>query len=101
VNQDQITSLVRALLAAGGPVAGILVASGMEPGMVNSILAVAVAVIPLAISIIWGQAQHTDHAKIAAASKVPGVSEVLIEKDANGGAGAAAGDGKLTNVNRV
>lgn len=98
LNQDQLTSLLRGLLAAGGPLAGLLINTGLQPTMVNNILAIALIVLPPIISIAWGVAAHSDEAKIAAAAAVPGVRKIAIVADANGGAATAAADPALPTV---
>ena len=60
MNQTQIETILRVLLAAGGPVSGLLLNAGMQPGVVNNILTIALIVGPPSISAIWGVLRHTD-----------------------------------------
>lgn len=73
MNVDQLTSIFRALLAAGGPIAGLLANAGLNDGTVNNILTVALIVIPPLISAVWGYVHSSANGKVAAAATVPGV----------------------------
>jgi len=101
MNQQQIESLLRILLAAGGPVAGLLVNWGVPSGQVNNYLTVALLVLPPVLAGVWGLLRNTHQQTIAAAASVPGVSNIAIAPDAKDGAAAAAADPKLTNVNKA
>lgn len=101
MNADQVTSLLRVLLAAGGPVAGLLANAGMAAGTVNNILTIALIVLPPLISAVWGYIIHTDKSKIAAAAAVPGVTEIKIAPLATDGAAKAAADPTLLNVKKA
>jgi hypothetical protein len=100
MNSDQVTSLLRVLLAAGGPVAGLLANAGMAAGTVNNILTVALIVLPPLISAVWGFVVHTDQNKIAAAAAVDGVTQIRIDPLATGAAAAAAADSALPTVKK-
>lgn len=100
MNQEQLMSLLRALLAAGGPVAGLLANFGMQPGTVTNVLTIALIVLPPLISAVWGYLDHTDRAKIASAASVEGVTKIKIDPYATGGAAAAAADPALANVKK-
>lgn len=97
-NNSQIESIIRWLLTTGGPGAAYLVSQGMAPTQINNILTIALAVVPPVISFIWGLVRKTDKQVIAAAAAVPGVTGVVIDPNATGGAAAAAADPKLTTV---
>lgn len=73
LNQDQILGIVRALLAAGGPVAALLVQAGYPTGAVSTWLTIALVLIPPLISAVWSAASHTDASKALSASMLPGV----------------------------
>jgi hypothetical protein len=101
MNQDQINSLLRVLLAAGGPVAGLLANAGMEAGTINDVLTTALIVLPPLISLVWGLVTHTDHNTIAAAASVPGVDAIAISPNATGGAARAATNSNLPTVQKA
>lgn len=73
MNSDQLTSIFRALLAAGGPIAGLLTNAGLNDGAVNNILTVALIVVPPLISAVWGYIHNSANGKVIAAATVPGV----------------------------
>ncbi len=74
MNQQQIESLLRILLAAGGPVAGLLVNWGVPSGQVNNYLTLALMILPPLISAGWGHFRTTPSSLAVAADSVPGVS---------------------------
>lgn len=98
INQAQVESAIRWALTTGGPGAAYLVSQGMQPSQINTIMTIALAVVPPAISFIWGLFAKTDKKVIAAAAAVPGVSGVTISPYATGGAADAALDPKLPTV---
>lgn len=98
MNQQQLESLLRILLATGGPVAGLLTNWGVATGDVNNWLTIALIVLPPLGSAIWGYVRNTDHSTIAAASKVEGVNVIEISPNAINGAARAANDPALQNV---
>ena len=98
INQAQIESIIRWLLTTGGPGAAYLVSQGMAPSQINNILTIALAVVPPAISFVWGLFRKTDKQMIATVASVPGVNGVVISPYATGGAAAAARDDKLPTV---
>jgi len=100
MNQQQVESLLRILLAAGGPVAGLLVNWGVPTGQVNNYLTIALMVLPPLISGVWGLLRNTHKQTIADAASVPGVSQVVIAPTAKDGAAAAAADPALPNVTK-
>lgn len=97
MNLDQLLSLVRTLLAAGGPVAGLLTMYGMQESKVGMWLSLALIVVPPIISAVWGVLSKTDAAKVAAAGALPGVT-VTVAPDAPLGARAAAADPTVPGV---
>ena len=98
MNQQQIESLLRILLAAGGPVAGLLVNWGVPAGQVNNYLTIALMVLPPAVSGVWGLMRNTHQQTITAAAGVPGVTGITVAADAAAGARAAAADPTLPTV---
>ncbi len=100
MNLDQILSLVRTLLAAGGPISGLLVIYGLPQDKAALWLSVGLIVIPPIISAIWGIVNKTDKAKVAAAGAMQGVT-VTVAADAPEGAKAAAQDPKVPGVNPI
>lgn len=101
MNSDQLTSLLRVLLAAGGPVAGLLANAGLQAGMVNNILTIALIVLPPLSSAVWGYVVHKDANKIAAASNVPGVQSITIATNAPSAAASTAANPALLNVRQA
>jgi hypothetical protein len=97
MNLDQILSLVRTLLAAGGPVSGLLVMYGHSQTKADLWLAVALIVIPPVVSGVWGIVTKTDKAKVAAAGAMQGV-EVTVAPNASAGAKSAAQDPDVPGV---
>ncbi len=71
MNQTQIESLLRILLAAGGPVAGLLTNYGMAPGQVNNWLTILLIVLPPLGSAIWGLYRNTDKQNVAKVAAMP------------------------------
>lgn len=101
MNLDQLTSMLRVLLAAGGPIAGLMNNAGMNKGTVDNILTIALMVIPPLAAFVWGQLKHTDKNTIASAAAVPGVTMISVAPLATGGASAAASDPALPTVKKV
>lgn len=99
MNQSQLESLLRVLLAAGGPVAGLLANWGLAPGAVNNWLTILLIVIPPVVSAIWGQLRHTDSATVLAAKAVPGAEVVVDPAKASVAVTALAADPAVPGVN--
>lgn len=97
-NQQQIESVLRILLAAGGPVAGLLANWGVPAGQVNNWLTLGLTLLPPLIAAVWGILRNTHKQTIAAAAAVPGVAEIRVADNAKDGAQAAVEDTKLPNV---
>lgn len=98
MNLDQVQSLIRTLLAAGGPIAALLVQYGMPSDKVSIWISLALAVVPPVVAAVWGVIAKTDAAKVAAVGAMPGVS-VTVAPTASPGAQAAAADPKIVGVN--
>lgn len=98
-NSAQIESIIRWMLAAGGPAASLLVARGADATDLQNITNLALLIVPPLVSIVWSMFAKTDKQLIGTAAAVPGVEGVKIAATATGGAAAAAADPKLTNVN--
>lgn len=73
-SNDQIASIIRLLLGAGGPLAALLVSKGATADQVNQILTIALAVGPPLVSLVWGLSRHTNTGNAIAASTLPGVT---------------------------
>ena len=97
-NLDQWLSLTRTLLAAGGPISGLLVLYGLPQDKATMWLSVALIVVPPIVSAVWGLLNKTDRNKLATVNAMPGV-DVTVAPSASAGAKAAAQDPALTNVN--
>lgn len=100
-NQQQIESILRILLAAGGPVAGLLTNWGVPAGQINNWLTLALMILPPLIAGAWGLARNTHKQTIAAAAAVPGVAEIRVDDNATDGAKAAVQDSALPTVKPV
>jgi hypothetical protein len=100
MNLDQIQSLIRTLLAAGGPIAALLVQYGMPQDKVSIWISIALVVLPPVVAAVWGIITKTDAAKVAAVGAMPGVS-VIVAPSASAGAQAAAADKAVPGVNPV
>lgn len=98
MNQQQVESMLRLLLGAGGPLAALLLSYGVPPDKLNLWVNLAIAVLPPLLAGAWGIAANTHKQTIADAAKVPGVVEVRTADNAKDGALAATEDPKLTNV---
>jgi hypothetical protein len=100
-NQEQIKLALQWLLGAGGPLTALILSYGVSQEKLSLWTNLALYIIPPAISWAWGTWDRTHKNTIKAAAVVPGVSEVVIESNAKGGAAKAAADPALTNVNKV
>ncbi len=101
MNLDQIQSLIRTLLAAGGPIAALLVQYGLPADKVTIWLSLALAILPPIAAGVWGIVVKTDKAKVAAAGAMPGVSVIVdtsVASPASAGAQAAATDKAVPGV---
>jgi hypothetical protein len=76
-NAEQIQSLIRLLLGAGGPLAAMLISKGVAGDTVNQIETLALAIVPPLVSLIWGLIRHSDAGTAKAASQLPGVKVVV------------------------
>jgi hypothetical protein len=101
MNLDQILGLVRTLLAAGGPVVGILTAYGFPQDKVALWVGIALTVISPIVSAVWSVLNKTAAAKVAAAGAIEGVT-VKVDTSENSpapiGAQEAARDPKVPGV---
>ena len=76
MNQDQVQSLLRQLLAAVGPLAALAIQLGYPQGQVDGWVRAVQAILgvgTIVASIVWGANAHTDANKALAADSVPGV----------------------------
>jgi len=97
MNLDQVLSLIRTLLAAGGPIAALAVMYGMPGDKVAAWTSLALAILPPVASGVWGIMARTDAAKVASAGAMPGVN-VTVSPAASPGAQAAAADPAVPGV---
>ena len=88
MNQDQLLSLLRAVLQIFGTsivAHGIL---GINGAMWEQITGAVIILAP----VLWGIAIHTDSAKIAAVTAMPDVKQIVVKAGAVDGAAQAAND---------
>jgi len=78
MNQTQVTDLLLKLLAAGGPIGALLLQYGFPDAKVTAWLQIAGILIPLGVSIYFGNRHTTDEAIATKASNIPGV-EVHVD----------------------
>lgn len=79
MNLEQALSLIRTLLAAGGPVAGLLTIYGYPADKTALWLGLALAILPPLATALWGIFSKTDRAMVLSATNVPGVT-VQVDK---------------------
>lgn len=101
MNTEQIKAVLQMLLGSGGPVAALLLSYGVPADKLTLWVNLALVIVPPALAMGWAAWDRTHKNTIKAASKVPGVSEVVIESGAKDGAAAAAADPALLNVNKA
>lgn len=82
MNIEQIKQLCQTLLAAGGPVAGLLTAYGFPQDKVAMWLGLALAIVPPLAAALWGILDKTDSAIVVQAKAVPGVETVVVSNKA-------------------
>jgi len=97
VNLDQVQSLIRTLLAAGGPITALLVMYGAPGDKVAMWVSLALSILPPVVSGVWGILNKTDRAKVESAGAMPGVN-VIVSPQASEGAKAAALDPTVPGV---
>jgi hypothetical protein len=100
MNLDQVQALIRTLLAAGGPIAALLIQYGMPADKVNTWISLGLAILPPVAAGAWGILARTDAAKVASAGAMPGVN-VTVAPTASAGAQAAAADPDVPGVRSV
>jgi len=97
VNLDQFLGLVRTLLAAGGPVAGLLTIYGFPQDKTALWLGLALAIVPPIATAVWGILAKTDAANVARVGAMPGVT-VAVGPTASAGAQSVAADPAVPGV---
>ncbi len=70
-NQTQIEQTLRWLLTTGGPASAWLLSQGANQGQINTLLTVALAVVPPLISYVWGYFRNTDKQNVAKVAAMP------------------------------
>lgn len=92
-NVDQLMSIARWLLSAGGPASSLLIARGIPAdkvtGFTTALLTILGALPPL-ISFIWGLKAHTEDSKLKAVEAMDDVDKVIITPKVVDGAATAA-----------
>ena len=81
---DQIMPAVRKALAASGPVSVMLIHAGWPEANVSLWLDLAIAVIPLIVSIVWGAPHHTVAGKVATAESLPEATRLIVASQVRG-----------------
>lgn len=97
MNLDQLLSLLRTLLAAGGPVAGLMTIYGFPQDKTALWLGLALLIVPPIATAIWGVITKTDTAKLVSVGAMPGVT-VAVGPGASAAAQAVAADPAVPNV---
>lgn len=88
MNQDQLLSLLRAVLQIIGTAVVAHGTLGINGAMWEQIAGAVVMIAPA----LWGVAVHTDAAKIASVTAMPDVTAVVVKAGAVDGAATAAAD---------
>ena len=73
-NSEQIKSIIRLLLGAGGPLAALLVSKGVSADQVSIYLELALVIVPPVIAGAWGLLSHSDTGTLKAVASVDGAS---------------------------
>ena len=78
---DQIQSLVRLLLGAGGPLGAWLLSRGVSQDALGAYTSLAIAFVaaaPVIVSGVWGLMRHTDSGNLAAVEAIPAVRQITV-----------------------
>ncbi len=70
-NQTQIETTIRWLLTTGGPLGAYLMSQGATQSQINTLLTIALAVVPPLISYLWGLFRSTDKANVDKVAAMP------------------------------
>lgn len=100
-NQEQIKAILQMLLGAGGPLAALILSYGVPADKLTLWTNLALAIVPPLVAAGWQAWDRTHKNQIASASNIPGVDKIVVNDNANGGAGAAAADNGLPKVMTV
>ena len=73
MNAEQINGLIRTLLTAGGPIAGLLALYGLPADKVTAWLSIATIVLPPIFSFLWSLHEKRTDAQLARVEAMPGV----------------------------
>lgn len=101
MNADQLMGLVRALLAASGPLAALLVQIGLPEEKAQAWLAIGSGFLTILTPLVaawWSARAHSDAAKISAVAAMPGVEVTVNPTVAPAAAVAAANDPRQSKV---
>ena len=80
-SSDQIQSLIRGLLAAGGPAGAWLLSRGVSQdalGAYTNLVVALLGAVPFITSIVWGLMRHTDSGNLAAVEAIPAVRQITV-----------------------
>lgn len=88
MNQDQLLSILRAVLQIIGTSIVAHGTLGINGAMWEQITGAVIMLAP----VLWGVAIHTDSAKIAAVTAMPDVKQIVVKAGAVDGAAQAAAD---------
>ena len=104
MNSEQLTGLIRTLLAAGGPIAGLMALYGLPPDKVTAWVSLAAIVLPPIAAGIWSFVAKRTDAQLARVEAMPGVKiavDTSAISQAPQAAKEAAADPSRPNVERM
>ena len=91
MNQQQIAAWLRVTLAAGGPIAALIIAkTGITQADYVSYLELALALVPGAIAAGWSWYRNRSDVQIKTTNMLPEVAKVVVKDSANGKVGDMA-----------
>lgn len=102
MTSDRYTALWQALLAAGGPVAALLVQYGLPESRANAWAQVAsalVAIVTPALSALWSARSHNPENTLRAAARNDPAISIVVPDSATSASKAVAADEHVANVN--
>lgn len=99
INQQQVAGWLRALLAAGGPLAALVLSkTGMSQDDWMLYTEVALVVIPPLVVAVWGWYSSRKATQIKAVEKMPEIATVVVKDEARGAVGKLAASPNEHNI---